>query len=128
MAVYTACGALVDPNSIHCPMPPRDFSRWAVRLAVLPILELEMATGNADMSSSCPVIFYLASLVMKGCFNASAGVIRFSGFSARQRSNKSVNRLSSLTSASVMPFEVEKRRVRRSRLGLTNDKILTVSW
>jgi hypothetical protein len=48
-----------------------------------------------------------------------------SGFSAKQRSSRSMKWLSSLVSASFMPLDAARRRVRRSRVGLTMGKVLT---
>lgn len=65
----------------------------------------------------------------KGCFSASAGVILLSGLRARQRSNKSWNRLRCLASTSSMPLDAAMRRVRRSRVGFTTFRILIlVCW
>lgn len=77
---------------------------------------------NSDLTS------HLIIFVIKGCFNASAGVIRFSGLSARQRSSRSTNRFNSFVSTSVRPFDADMRRVRRSRDGLTNARVLIVSY
>jgi hypothetical protein len=65
--------------------------------------------------------------IMNGCLNASAGVILFSGLSAKQRSSRSLNNSSSLISASLRPFDADMRRVRRSRDGLLNARVLMVS-
>ena len=62
--------------------------------------------------------------VKKGCFNASVGLILLSGFSVKQCSRRSVKWLRSLVSASPMPADAAKRRVRRSRVGLTMAKVL----
>ena len=70
---------------------------------------------------------YRPVFTKKGCFNASAGVHLFSGFNVRQRSNRSINKASSLFSASVSPFETDMRRVLRSREGFANVKVLTIS-
>lgn len=72
-------------------------------------------------------VSYLAILLMKGCFNASAGVHRFSGFKAKQRSRRSAKRLSSFISTSVIPLEAPNNLVRRSRVGLARVKVLIVS-
>jgi hypothetical protein len=47
--------------------------------------------------------------------------------SAKQRSSRSLNNSSSLISASLRPFDADMRRVRRSRDGLLNARVLMVS-
>ena len=66
-----------------------------------------------------------ARCVMKGCLRASVGVILLSGFSAKHFSSRSMKWLSSLVSASSMPLDAARRRVRRSRVGLIMGKVLT---
>jgi len=66
--------------------------------------------------------------IINGCLNASAGVILFSGLSAKQRSSRSLNNSSSLISASLRPFDADMRRVRRSRVGLLNARVLIMSY
>lgn len=61
----------------------------------------------------CPLI------TKKGCLSASAGVNLLSGLSVRHRSSRSTKWFSSLLSASSMPADAARRRVRRSRVGLT---------
>ena len=68
----------------------------------------------------------MALVVKKGCFSASEGVILLSGLSVKQRSSRSMKWLSSLDSASVMPPDAAKRRVRRSRVGLTIARVRIV--
>lgn len=63
--------------------------------------------------------------VKNGCFSASVGLIRLSGFKARHCSSKSTKRLRSFISASFIPVEAASRRVRRSRVGLTTGKVRT---
>jgi hypothetical protein len=70
---------------------------------------------------------YLRCLKMNGCFNASLGVIRFSGLSAKHRSSRSVNKANSLVSISLRPFAADKRRDRMSRDGLEKARVLMVS-
>ncbi len=65
---------------------------------------------------------------MNGCFNASFGVILFSGLSAKQRSSRSINNVSSLVSMSFKLLAADMRRVRRSRVGFENASVLTVSY
>ena len=77
--------------------------------------------------SPTQLIPYFKVFVMNGCFNASAGVILFSGLSAKQRSNRSRNNSSSLISGSLKPLDADMRRVRRSRDGLLNARVLMVS-
>lgn len=73
-------------------------------------------------------ISHFKAFMMNGCLSASAGVILFSGLSAKQRSSRSLNSSSSLISASLRPFDADMRRVRRSRDGLLNARVLMVSY
>ncbi len=65
---------------------------------------------------------------MNGCFNASFGVILFSGLSAKQRSSRSINNASSLVSMSLNPLAADMRRARRSRVGFENASVLIESY
>ena len=65
---------------------------------------------------------------MKGCFSASVGVHLFPGLRFRQRSKRSTNKLSSLSSASAMPFTLAISLVFKSRVGLVKFKIRTISY
>ena len=77
--------------------------------------------------SPSPFFYHFDVLMMKGCFNASFGVHRFSGFKFKQRSRRSTNRFRSLTSASPMPLTFAISLVFRSLIGFTKFKIRTVS-
>lgn len=70
---------------------------------------------------------YLADVfpTKNGCFKASDGVIRLSGFNAKHRSSKSMKWLRSRDSASLMSLEATVRRVRRSRVGFTTAMVRT---
>ena len=83
-----------------------------------------LENGSSLCYLECPV----SLTVKKGCFSASDGVILLSGLSVKQRSRRSMKWLSSLDSASVMPPDAAKRRVRRSRVGLTMAKVRSVVW
>jgi hypothetical protein len=66
-----------------------------------------------------PWIYLINAFKKNGCLSASDGVILLSGFSARQRSSRSIKWLRSLVSASFIPPDAAVKRVRKSRVGLT---------
>lgn len=70
--------------------------------------------------------FPVSLVVKNGCFNASDGVILLSGLSVKHLSRRSTKWFRSLDSTSFIPPDAAKRRVRRSRVGLTTARVLTV--
>ena len=70
--------------------------------------------------------FPVSLTVKNGCFNASDGVILLSGLSVKHLSRRSMKWFRSLDSTSFIPPDAAKRRVRRSRVGLTTARVLTV--
>lgn len=83
---------------------------------------------NEGLLTTPPHLFIGAATfaVKKGCFSASAGLILFSGLSVKQCSSRSTKWFRSLVSASFIPADAAKRRVRRSRVGLTTGRTLAV--
>lgn len=110
-SVYTASGSPQNSSNL-------------CHIVMLFFVDEPMRLGSTASPTSESHLRFLA---MNGCFNASFGVIRFSGLSAKQRSSRSVNKANSLVSMSFRPFAADMRRVRISRVGFEKARVLIVS-